>query len=333
MNTIPLRQLSAYRAMRDGFLRLDIALDDILMATGRLKTLDDVLPSRELAELFDRAWEAASAQCNDPAIGLKMTPRQPMLGLGSMAHLVLAAPDIKTALLQLSRFTGVISPTTSVALDITDRVCRITLRLAPGQRPAVHHRYDFMGATILHGVQWISGQQLMPLRVCHPMAAPECDAPWREYFKAPVVFGAPEFALEYSLDILSLPMPTADPSIADLSEQLAQRWLAKQGGNLVAQVRQVVSRELSRGDPRREHVAAALHMSERTLQRRLHELGTTFNDVVDDTRRELAQRYLSSGASSPTEMSFALGFSDPSNFYRACKRWFGRSPGELRLEG
>jgi len=51
---------------------------------------------------------------------------------------------------------------------------------------------------------------------------------------------------------------------------------------------------------------------------------------VDDTRRELAQRYFVNGAYSPTEMSFALGFSDPSNFYRACKRWFGRTPNTLR---
>ena len=87
---------------------------------------------------------------------------------------------------------------------------------------------------------------------------------------------------------------------------------------------------ISKGEPRRETVASVLCMSERTLQRRLTEEGTSFIELVDATRRELAQRYLGNGAFTPTEMSFALGFSDPSNFYRACKRWFGHTPNTLR---
>jgi AraC-like DNA-binding protein len=332
MNTIPLRQLSAYRAMHDGFARHAMDLDAVLLADPRVGNLDVVLDSLDLADLFDLAWRAALSQTGDPAIGLKMTPRQPMLGLGSMAHLVLAASDMRSALQQLSRFTGVISPTTAVGLDITPSCCRLTMRLSPGHQPAVQQRYDFMSATLVHGIDWISGRSLRPLRVCHPFPAPQDPRPWQEAFGAPVLFSAAEFALEFPLDILSLPMPTADPSIADLSERLALRLIEQQGGSLTARVREVLSKELSRGDPRREQVAAALNLSERTLQRRLHDAGTTFNDLVDATRRELAERYIASGSATPTEMSFALGFSDPSNFYRACKRWFGRPPGEVRCD-
>lgn len=332
MNTIPLRQLSAYRAMHDGFARHGMDLDAVLLADPRVSSLDAVLGSQDLADLFDLAWRAALQQTGDPAIGLKMTPRQPMLGLGSMAHLVLAASDMRSALQQLSRFTGVISPTTSVGLEVAADRCRVTMRLAPGHQPAVQQRYDFMSATLIHGIEWISCQTLKPMRVCHPFPAPADPAPWEQAFGAPVQFGAPEFALEFPLSILDMPVPTADPSIADLSERLAARLIEQQGGSLIARVREVLTRELSRGDPRREQIAAALKLSERTLQRRLHEAGTTFNELVDATRRELAERYLASGSATPTEMSFALGFSDPSNFYRACKRWFGRPPGEVRVD-
>ncbi|GAA0759712.1 AraC family transcriptional regulator [Ideonella azotifigens] len=330
MNTIPLRQLSAYRAMLDGFSRFGMDLDTVLMGTGRLRSLDDVVPRVDLADLFDTAWRAAVAHTGDDAIGLKMTPRQPMLGLGSMAHLVMAADDIRCALQQFSRFTGVISPTTSVGLELGPERCRVTLRVSPGHQPAAQQRYDFMAATLLQGFFWVCGLQIRPLVVHHPFPAPADPGPWLEAFGAPVMFGAGEFSMEFPQSILSLPVPTADPSIADLSERLATRLLEQQGGSLVAQVRQVVSRQLPRGDPRREQVAAVLCMSERTLQRRLNEAGTTFHELVDDTRRELAQRFLDSGGATPTEMSFALGFSDPSNFYRACKRWFGRSPGDYR---
>ncbi|HSI50797.1 MAG TPA: AraC family transcriptional regulator ligand-binding domain-containing protein [Ideonella sp.] len=330
MNTIPLRQLSAYRAMRDGFSRFGMDLDMLLMAAGRLRSLDEVLPLMDLADLFDMAWRAAVAHTGDPAIGLKMTPRQPMLGLGGMAHLVLAAEDVRCALQQFSRFTGVISPTTSVGLELGAERCRVTLRVSPGHQPVAQQRYDFMAATLMHGFLWVCGQQVQPTAVDHPFPAPADPSPWLEAFGAPVHFGASEFALEFPPSILSLPVPTADPSIADLSERLATRLLEQQGGSLVAQVRQVVSRLLARGDPRREQVAGALCMSERTLQRRLNEAGTSFHELVDETRRELAQRFLDSGGATPTEMSFALGFSDPSNFYRACKRWFGRGPGDYR---
>jgi len=95
-------------------------------------------------------------------------------------------------------------------------------------------------------------------------------------------------------------------------------------------VRQVLMKHLSKGDPRRETMASILCMSERTLQRRLTEEGTSFAELVDEVRREMAQRYFRHSQFSPTEITFALGFSDPSNFYRACKRWFGRSPSTMR---
>jgi AraC-like DNA-binding protein len=89
---------------------------------------------------------------------------------------------------------------------------------------------------------------------------------------------------------------------------------------------------LPKGEPLRDEVAKRLMMSERTLQRRLAEENTNFTKLVDDTRREMAQQYLSSGQLSLKKLSFQLGFSEPSAFYRACKRWFGRSPKQFQQE-
>jgi AraC-like DNA-binding protein len=86
---------------------------------------------------------------------------------------------------------------------------------------------------------------------------------------------------------------------------------------------------LPKGPPHREDVAVRLMMSERTLQRRLAEEGTSFTTLVDDTRRELARQSLSCGELSLKMLSFQLGFSEPSAFYRACKRWFGMTPSDI----
>ncbi len=71
----------------------------------------------------------------------------------------------------------------------------------------------------------------------------------------------------------------------------------------------------------------------RTLQRKLNDAGTTFNAVVEDTRRELAQRYLKQPDLAISEIAYLLGFSETGNFSRAFKRWAGASPSDYRSQG
>ena len=87
---------------------------------------------------------------------------------------------------------------------------------------------------------------------------------------------------------------------------------------------------MSQTEPRREHVAAALKISDRTLQRRLQADGTSFQRLPDDTRRETGQQHLRKPRNSLRHVTELLGFEDPSNLFRACKRWFGESPGRCR---
>ena len=94
--------------------------------------------------------------------------------------------------------------------------------------------------------------------------------------------------------------------------------------------RQVLCRLLPQGEPKREMVAQTLHLSQRTLQRRLQEEGTSFQALLDDTRRELAEQYLAQPRMTLLEIAYLLGFADPSNFFRAFRRWFDATPGEYR---
>ena len=100
-----------------------------------------------------------------------------------------------------------------------------------------------------------------------------------------------------------------------------------------SRVRTEIVKCLGKGEPRREAIAAQLGMSERTLCRRLSDENTNFVAVLDALRREMAETYMQQGDFNPTEITYALGFSDPSNFYRACKRWFGSTPNALRQSG
>ena len=77
-------------------------------------------------------------------------------------------------------------------------------------------------------------------------------------------------------------------------------------------------------------MAQALHLSQRTLQRRLQEEGTSYQQLLDDTRRDMAEQYLQQPGLTLLEVAYLLGFADPSNFFRAFRRWFGCTPNEYR---
>jgi AraC-like DNA-binding protein len=94
----------------------------------------------------------------------------------------------------------------------------------------------------------------------------------------------------------------------------------------------MIIRRLPDGEPKRDQIAGELGMSERTLQRRLEQEGTSFIQLMDDTRRELAEQYLGRLQLSLAQAAYLLGFADQSSFFRACRRWFDLSPGQYRSQ-
>jgi AraC-like DNA-binding protein len=95
-------------------------------------------------------------------------------------------------------------------------------------------------------------------------------------------------------------------------------------------VRRFLAEELSNGQPRLEQLAPRLHMSARTLHRRLEQEGTNFRRILSDVRRELALRHLAEGRLAIGEIAFLLGFSEVSAFHRAFKQWTGHAPHAYR---
>jgi AraC-like DNA-binding protein len=100
--------------------------------------------------------------------------------------------------------------------------------------------------------------------------------------------------------------------------------------DVVTRCKAAVLEHLPSGEASAEEAARQLHMSPRTLQRKLADADTTYQQLVDDTRRDLALRYIEDPARSLTDITFALGFSQPSAFTRAFRRWTGVSPSEYR---
>ncbi|NRA31967.1 MAG: AraC family transcriptional regulator [Polyangiaceae bacterium] len=104
-----------------------------------------------------------------------------------------------------------------------------------------------------------------------------------------------------------------------------EQWFAEE-------VRSTISKELSGGNPCAGNIAGRVGVSERTLRRRLQAAGTSYQTLLDERRYDAALRYLRDDGCSLLEVGFLLGFSDSSGFARACKRWTGKTPVELRRQ-
>lgn len=115
-------------------------------------------------------------------------------------------------------------------------------------------------------------------------------------------------------------------------EQHADAVLAniEKQGSKSHQVAQVLAERLKGSVPPLSEIAKELAMSDRNLQRALRNDGTSFQQLLDDVRRDLAIRHLANPATSAGQVGFLLGFSEPSAFHRAFRRWTGKAPGEFR---
>lgn len=288
------------------------------------------LEPRQLSDRLSHLWELAVAATGDPMIGAKTAPRQPLGSLGLVAHLILACPTLMDALDHLCNYVDLVMPTATARVERREDLVRVVLHIAGGDRPVPPQRYDFVAGLALQVIEWLIGRPVRPVLTCLSFAPPADPEAYVSAFRCAVRFGQPACSMDFRLADLQVRLPTANAVVADWCTRLASDLAQTRRGRVSVKVKKVLLELLPKGDPRRDEVAGILSVSERTLQRRLAEEGTHFQELVDHTRRELAQQFLAVGRLTPKEMSFELGFSDPSNFYRACKRWFGQSPREFR---
>ena len=165
-------------------------------------------------------------------------------------------------------------------------------------------------------------------------AAPETKLAHEEHFDCPVHFDTDMDALLVSHELMRTPNQRGDPAIVKFFDAHLDDEVSKldDDASLERRVRTQISRALSQGIPTLSEMAAQLGMSVRTLQRRLSDRGYSFQTVVDESRRDLAERLLRETSYPLAEVAFLTGFSEQSAFNRAFKRWAGQTPRSFRVK-
>ncbi|MGH8697784.1 MAG: helix-turn-helix domain-containing protein, partial [Burkholderiales bacterium] len=175
------------------------------------------------------------------------------------------------------------------------------------------------------------GEAFVPIEVTVVRSAPDPRAPFDEWFRCPIVWSAERASVLCRREDLAQPLATANPDVALANERVALEYLERlDRTDIVAQVRRRILELLPSGPPTQAEIARGLALSPRTLHRRLAEAGTSFAELLDATRRELAGGYLQRTDYSIAEVAYLVGFAEVSSFNRAFRRWTGKSPSEVR---
>jgi AraC-like DNA-binding protein len=280
-----------------------------------------------------RLWTEAARLLGDSDFGLHAAELLQPGAFDVLDYALRASPDLAEALARLGRFNRLLHDVAEIGVRHEgDRAC-VWHRFRGDPRGAVRHAAEFTVASWVVFGRQSTGQDWAPREVWFQHAQPADVSGLRRFFRAPLRFGQPENAMLLDRGILAIPLLKADPGLCVVLDRHAEdllRRLSPVAESPLARVRRVVSEELESGEFSAASVARRLKMSPRTLQRVLAEEGTTFRDVVEELRRELALRYLHERSVSISEVAFLLGFSESRAFHRAFKRWTGKTPGEFR---
>jgi AraC-like DNA-binding protein len=224
-----------------------------------------------------------------------------------------------------------VSPTLELQLQEEGDTIQLELGVDPKGGSIVPASEDYAVGIITRMCRLTLGEFLAPVNVLMQRPQPAQPERWDYQLATRVAFAADTTRISWARADIMEPLVTGDPLLARINDEHTQAYLDSFAGKTTT--REVVDKIVQRlpdGPPSQQQIASALHISNRTLQRKLHEEGTSFMDLLQGSRMQLAHKYLSNSGRSVVETAYLLGFSEPSTFSRAFKRWTGVAPAEYR---
>ncbi len=289
--------------------------------------------ARVPVRLVDQAFMLATSLIPDPAFGLGAATCWHPSNLGPLGYAWLSSGSLRTALHRLDRYSQVLG--SQYRDDCVDEAggLRYVFRHGRGDAAIGPVMTDFTFSVLISMCRMNAGADMHPLQVCLRRAAPVDPSPWLHFFGGEVCFGADQDSLLFDRATVDRPLPTGNQELAATFDQILNEQLAAlTPTDLRTRCKALLLQQLTSGTPSLEELAEQVHMTSRTLHRKLAEQGLSFSSLLDETRYDLAVKYLKDPSRSVTEITFLLGFSEHSAFTRAFKRWSGQAPTSYRAQ-
>ncbi|TQV67797.1 AraC family transcriptional regulator [Exilibacterium tricleocarpae] len=302
-------------------------LENTGLTLALLENPDDYINFRQHRQLLLNALRLSG----DRHLGLQFGRRLNLTSMGMIGYAAMSRDSFVEAIDTIITYFRIQAPLVEMTFRRTEQGACIVMDETLDYGEIREFMFEsFLGAADTVFAFLLNDRQpVIRAQGCLPRAAD-----WDRHahlLRFPVSFDQPRNALELDVRCLDLPLPTANPMAAKSAQKICDELLAQAAGqsDLAGKVRQLLLAHVGRF-PNLEQAAAQLFISPRTLRRKLQQLDTTYQTVLDDTREGLAVRYLTQTRMSVQQIASMLGYTDPSNFGRAFRKWTGKSPSQYR---
>ena len=287
---------------------------------------------------MQKLWALATTTTGDPCFGLEVVQAWHPTTFQALGYSALASETLREALQRVARYSRVV--TTGARIELREECGEVMVKFTGtlALEQMVPASIDAGTASIAILCREARGERIDPVRVKYGRAGSACAERLEAFFGCKVEFGAAENGIAFRAVDLDAHLPTANPILLRVNDLLLTEHMARlDRTEIPLQVQAKLVQALPAGAMTEATMARALNLSQRSLQRKLSERGTTFRQVVDDTRKQLAQQYLKDSMLSVSEIAYLLGFAEVSSFSRAFRRWTGQPPrglpGRAPVEG
>jgi AraC-like DNA-binding protein len=259
-------------------------------------------------------------------LAMRMAAETPIGAFPLIDYLVVTSENVAAGLKQLARYFRLEDAPYTLYFREDEDPVRV---LVEGTADAFSIEFEI--ALCVSHLREETEHQVQPAFVSF-IHCPDDVAEMERTLGCPIHWNAAWNGLAFPREMWQLPLRRRDPVLRKVLEQhadeIAERLPAADG--VALEVRRALASRIAKGDVQIASIARALATSTRSLQRRLSAAGVTYQDLLDQTRREAANTYLRVATLSIGEVAYLLGYSEPAAFHRAFKRWTGMGPQEFR---
>jgi len=306
---------------------LGVSVPDVLRRACLPKDLFQQVPVLVSTAGLFALWHAIETVSSDPLIGLKIGPGT---RIHPMALAALSTENLVASVKFIARYKKLAAPE-EILYQLDDDVFSIWYRWLLAVDAEPHALFDYCMAGMMAAARYGTGQRIVPLRVEYLRPRTNIKALER-HFGCPVINGSSRNAIVFRAADALIPFVTRNSELLDMLEPQFEEQLnqSKEEDSFVELVRRSIQNKMAGHRPTIDEIAEALHLGPRTLQRRLQDSGSSFQQVLDEARRQMARYYLGNSALELNEAAFLLGFEDSNSFTRAFRKWEGIPPGTWR---
>jgi AraC-like DNA-binding protein len=318
------------------FLReRNVALTPLLRRAGLSENDFEKRPPRISAAAQGKLLEYAAEATDDNALGLHLAQQTNPREAGLLFYVASAAQTLGDALSLYARYCRITNEAVRPKLTSSPEGIRVQLHFVGLPRHHARQNIEFMTAASLKGLREMAGRDFRLPQVSFAHARNSDLREFERFFGCPVEFGASVDQLGFSNETLALPLVTEDRHLLETLRPICDEAAKERKtptGTLRASVEDEVQKRLPHGKAKRQNVAKALGMSERTLSRKLTQERTSYDEIVEQLRRSLAVQYIRDRSISLSQIAWLLGYEGSTSFNHAFVRWTGRSPSASRRE-